>query len=1724
MDVFNLRNHLIDDYRSYVDSFITISDDRVKALVEKELTEGILWPESLLQLNPAFEPGKWIDQLVQSQTLHTGCSDIFRIKSTNTNGKGLRLHKHQEEAIHVAQTGESYVLTTGTGSGKSLAYIIPIVDFVLKNPSKKGIKAVVVYPMNALANSQFKELEKFLCNGFPPDHPPVTFKSYTGQNEQLERDAIQNSPPDILLTNYVMLELLMTRPMERSIIDAAKGLQFLVLDELHTYRGRQGADVSMLVRRVRDVCENPALQCVGTSATLAGGGTFIEQQELIAAVASKIFGTSVRPTSVIGETLRRSTPSYSEDENGFVSALKAQVQQDALPSNEFSEFISDPISRWIETTFGLEHEPITGRLRRGTPKSISGKNGAASQLSILADCSEAKCADIIQRYLLGGYRVANPETNFPVFAFRLHQFISKGDTVYASPEPESTRYVTLQAQQYVPGGREKRLLPLSFCRSCGQEYYVVWKSQNDQGVTEFLPRELSDQNPDEGEECGFLYQSLEQPWPTDLEQILDLVPEDWQVYQNGVRQLKRDCRSKLPVGIPVSPIGKEDPNGTEFWYVKSPFQFCLCCGVSYSSRDRSDFGKLSSLSSEGRSTATTVLSLSCYLALRADETLDKQARKLLSFTDNRQDASLQAGHFNDFVQIGLLRGAIYRAIQLAGEHGLSHDELPLRVFEALNLPLDEYAINPEVKFHQKDETNRALRDVLGYYIYRDLKRGWRVTSPNLEQTGLLEIQYSSLTELCLDHSEWTGIHSALIQSSIENRIKVLQTLLDYLRKELAVKVDYLDRSYQERMQQRSSQHLIEPWAIEEQDAQTMTFSKIAFPRSRKENDFAGNFYVSGRGKFGIYLRRPDVLDFQQKLTLDDTDSIIRDLFMLLERAGLVVSVHQATQANDVDGYQVPSSAFLWKAGSGERPHHDPLATPRASREAVVPNQFFVNFYRNVSLQLQGIEAREHTAQVRYQDRQEREDRFREADLPIMFCSPTMELGVDISQLNAVNMRNVPPTPANYAQRSGRAGRSGQPALVYSYCTTGSPHDQYFFKRPERMVAGMVTPPRIDLTNEDLVRAHVHAVWLAETDLSLGRSLKDLLDVDGQSPSLLLKPSVKEKVENPLARVRALKRMQSIFLSMEDELKRADWYSQDWVKQTLDAVHLRFEATCDRWRSLYRAAIKQRDNQNAIIGDASRSVDDKNEAKRLRAEAEAQMELLTENDDIVQSDFYSYRYFASEGFLPGYNFPRLPLSAYIPGRKKRKSDRNEYISRPRFVAISEFGPRSILYHEGSRYLINKVILPVGEDILTSKVKLCPHCGYLHKNESIETGVNHCEYCGKPLDVPLHSLFRLQNVATKRRERINSDEEERFRLGYEIKTAVRFEEQGDRSPYKIAYVKSSSGESLFKLTFGQAATIWRINLGWRRRKDKSIHGFLLDTERGYWAKNETEDDSATDPISLKQERVIPYVEDRRNCLLIEPQFAMTLGEIASLQPALKSAIQAIYQLEDAELAAEPLPTFNDRKTILIYEAAEGGAGVLRQILDDNASINAIAREALQQCHYNAETGEDLRRAPHSREECEAACYDCLMSYRNQIDHRYLDRTTILPILLQLRDSVLELSPTTQTRQQHLDQLKSQCDTGLERKWLEFIESNQFHLPDVAQVRIEECGTHPDFIYKDEFVAIYVDGPVHETEDVARVDAGVQQRLAEHGWRFIRFNYNEDWLPICSQYPDVFGSGGQ
>ena len=407
MDVFRVRDQLIEDYRDFTGSFVEIHDKRIAAHVAERMNNGYQWPDPWLSLNPNFASGGTVTELIEAGLLEPECERIFRLKETGPDGPVLRLHLHQREAIEAARSGDSYVLTTGTGSGKSLSYIVPIVDRVLAAKAagtyQRGIKAIVVYPMNALANSQLGELGKFLQAGYPDGHPPVTFARYTGQESPDRRSEIIADPPDILLTNYVMLELVLTRPRERDLIAAARGLWFLVLDELHTYRGRQGADVALLVRRLREICEAPDVQCVGTSATMTSHEEGHAGKQAVADVATTLFGVTVKAERVIGETLDRATDPAAVTPEALAERVAAPA-----PPEEYAAFMADPLAAWIEETLGFEPGTGAGQPRRRRRPLTLPK--AAAELTEQTGCDPRDTANAVKQTLQAGSRILRPAT------------------------------------------------------------------------------------------------------------------------------------------------------------------------------------------------------------------------------------------------------------------------------------------------------------------------------------------------------------------------------------------------------------------------------------------------------------------------------------------------------------------------------------------------------------------------------------------------------------------------------------------------------------------------------------------------------------------------------------------------------------------------------------------------------------------------------------------------------------------------------------------------------------------------------------------------------------------------------------------------------------------------------------------------------------------------------------------------------------------------------------------------------------------------------------------------------------------------------------------------------------------------------------------------------------------------------------------------------------------
>lgn len=206
MKAFEFDHNLIDSYARFSRSFSTIRADDIRQEIERQYDAGRFWPDALLSLNPRFLTGPTVDDLVASGDLSEETGKIFRI-----NGVPIRFHRHQAQAIAKARAGQSFVVTTGTGSGKSMCFFVPVVDAIVRSRRAgrpRKTRAIIVYPMNALANSQIKEIEKFIAqSGLPEDLKPVV-RRYTGQESQEDRQRIAYNPPDILLTNFMMAELL----------------------------------------------------------------------------------------------------------------------------------------------------------------------------------------------------------------------------------------------------------------------------------------------------------------------------------------------------------------------------------------------------------------------------------------------------------------------------------------------------------------------------------------------------------------------------------------------------------------------------------------------------------------------------------------------------------------------------------------------------------------------------------------------------------------------------------------------------------------------------------------------------------------------------------------------------------------------------------------------------------------------------------------------------------------------------------------------------------------------------------------------------------------------------------------------------------------------------------------------------------------------------------------------------------------------------------------------------------------------------------------------------------------------------------------------------------------------------------------------------------------------------------------------------------------------------
>ena len=1701
MNVFETHSRIVEDYATYIRSFIKIADPDIRNVVENELEQGKLWPEPLLQFNPSFEMHGSLAGLSDDGTLHPDIRDIF---------KGYSLYRHQVEAIKLGTSGKDFIVTSGTGSGKSLTYIGSIFHHLLSNPGAAGVVAVVVYPMNALINSQFAEFSRYKENYEQATGKsfPITFGQYTGQEKEDVRAKMRETPPQILLTNYMMLELLLTRIRDRCVRDGIyHNLRYLVFDELHTYRGRQGADVAMLVRRIRSKCVNPVV-CIGTSATMVSVGSLAEQQLEVAGVASKIFGKPFAADQVVVEKLARSlTPT------GDVSSaaeLSAAIRGGVNCEDGVERLREHPVAVWLENQVALELRE--GILVRGTPRRLQEIAGSLSEASNEPPDSCQKYLELLLQWISAvNQRLQDANQRYTILPFKLHQFISQTGSVYTTLDQEENRFITLEPGVFKQDDAEKKpIFPNVFSRATGQAFICVSLADN-----HLEPREFRENDEEDDDlTAGYLIIG-DDIW--NPEEDMDLLPESW--FRKTKGGLVPDSRRKrfFPIKLYFDEMGNcslTEPLKWWGWFMKAPLLFDPTGGVFFDTK-LNEGTKLTKLGSEGRSTSTTITAFSILNQLN-DAGFAQQDQKLLSFTDNRQDAALQAGHFNDFVQVVRFRAGVRKALEHVSPGCLTYATIGEATFKALNLPFLDFANKNEepqlAPVRRKYE--QCLQDYLVYRALADLRRSWRIVLPNLEQCALLSIEYTDLDEIAAADDFWqdTPILSALEQ---KDRKEFIGTILDFFRLEYAIHSEnYLTQSKIKENEKQFREVLRSPWTLDRNEELREPFY-IRYDPLHKASKVASKSMgpASALGKYiKHYVRQHDL---EIDLKRDNYRDFIQGVMAKLEQADYLKSQTARNELNEeVPIYRLRLEKIIWRSGDGTTVKADVIKQRSYKEQAPIPNEFFKELYLRDFSMMKRLRGDDHTGQLGTEMRIERENRFREGTISALFCSPTMELGIDIRNLSVVHMRNAPPNPSNYAQRSGRAGRSGQAALVFTYCSSYAPHDRHYFKEQEALVAGVVMAPRLNLCNHELLASHLNALVASEI------GIPGLDDRGGSKPSVMrlvvddndkmpLSPEVRSSLEILPMQFNDLRAtFKRIVKDFEQDLETygAAWYSDLWIDQSLSKVADHMDSALVRWRKLYRSArtILSRATQKLDSGTLNLGSDEYRKYKRNLDQATRQLDLLR-NDlhggSMELSEFYPYRYLASEGFLPGYNFTRLPLRVFLP----TTDSAGEFVSRPRPIALREFGPQNIIYHNGRKYRVCQLVVQDAESAL-SEAKISKKTGYFLTGEQKDLEI--CPFSGLSLSdnankEHLHDLMEMSESRAEETDRISCEEEERVSRGYEIKTY--FSVDGGNLD-RVRKAVACSSESVFlNLRYIPAARLVHVNTKWRGQKEE---GFSIGMVSGDWRKAVPGPDSNyKEPFQL----VKLWTSNLADALYIEPIQPLGLKSegVITLQHALKRAIEDVFQVESNEIGVVAVGV-PESPNILIYEAAEGSLGILSQFVEDVDVFHKVIGQAIAICRFDDEE----YKGP--------ASYDDLLSYYNQRDHKIIDRHLIKDALEKLLICGIEIqaNPKFTSYEDHYQALLRVIDpnSSTERKFLEYLYQNGLRLPDEAQRQVDGIYVQPDFYYEPR-IWVFCDGTPHDSPARQAEDELKRQAIIAKGDEVWVYYYKDSLAEKTAARPDIF-----
>lgn len=1596
--------------------------DHAKQMWEEKLTEQELINGPYLEKSQIYKAGEPLEALGLNE------KTIVAIRK-RLEGRGL--WRHQTDALKLLLNGENAVIATGTSSGKTLCYQIPILDDLIRNPSP-GLRAIIIYPLNALVNDQLDEWEKML-----KEHPQITFARFTGQtpNSQEEyvgriknviyedlrdkggftqqelqrevarrleqelikdipnrlnhRETIRDNPPNVLITNFSMLEYLLERPIDASIFKNAR-LKFLVLDEAHAYRGVQATEIAFLIRRLKDRMGLEKLTCIATSATLGKR----EDKESIAKVINfvselfkeafsddnPIYGTSAAP--------ELKSPSFCPTPVQYrqaIETLRSNSQAD-IRQHLNKEVLAVQLAEF------LLHDENLYRLR----KDILNKPKRLIDASKELWPNDPQAAEGLEALLEIVAGAKSDEAHEDLLPTRLHYFVRSQDGLHVClhkrcpgrHDGKPAFFVSRKTSDETLEGlcpdcdrkdQISKLVEVVTCRKCGYLYGALQdlgprRAQNPENDNDKTKPHFDSFSTELGwaADSFWSYFSVEDdlPYPAQLkieededdqDDLLNPAELEWCVIcgKKNDKGAGDNCTCENPHLREIKIFHRQcSPNKYENLYrqEKRALTSCPNCGARNSSG-------LEPVRRFQESDDETGLAMTIPLAhFRVSESNDdkKHYRKLLCFTDHRQRAAAFPALLEEETFAHDMGRKIVQVI-FAERKPLDLISLGERLADIADSKSDLYDLNfflpvsrypgPGEKLDAKGERNLWIAETFSYFGIPDSAR------ESAEDLGLVAVEYR------LKDIEKDTFHSLLSNSklTLQESSDALQVLLGFIRQRKAF--------------------TLPPGRVNYDDP---AFGRVTADISyvlRREGIRNTNGWLPSLNKDGSF-RNNIITDYLQRLLRLPTKEILsisEEIWNFLTSNDILIENQNRWKLDHERMFIVkPSSRYVCSRCGIITSYSVRQVCPRKECEGELKSRHFDASNENIiaqwvsgqgNPQFTGLKSEEHTAQINKELAEIIENEFRANGINLLSSTTTFEMGINIGDLQKVLLRNAPPNSASYVQRVGRAGRGNDKNSVSVTLCRRTKYDADAWNDPPRLMSGEVRTPTVFTQNRVIARRHFNAVVFAQF-LRVKIANERALGIVKQSIRLesFLPLNSRSNIPDNWFQIRPTDLFLD-FLAWLEQQRETDIFLTEAGRSLLPII-TSFESGKADAAEMYKNFL------NKISDELSELMA---ERQSLYKQGSSTGDIEQAIKNLLSSDIIAV--LAKRGFLPRYAFP-LDIVTLETKTNRWSGKEDVELSRDRGIAIAEFAPGAqVIAHKkvftsAGLYVVSKTDKP--ERLWYSKCRSCEQIRTARTKDSLNGSCSVCNRSITPQDIEAFVMPTSFSIHVDKKSKSTS-RHRRSSLIRQRQSITHFIDSIDDGSFKEV--------GSFRIALKENGTLFRYNRGPENK------GFMLCPTCGYskplrsykagrkHKKLRVLSGEANCNNEQPWTKPITYGHQFQSfCLIVRPVTAPP--SVESLAFALQKGLCALLDIETSDIGVSWrwLADKTDRTgtEIILYDQTPGGAGFAKEGFDSWTQVAEKAYDVCNKC------------------KCEKACYDCLKNYGNQSHHEKLNRSGVVTFL--------------------------------------------------------------------------------------------------------------------------------